>query len=479
MDFDDIIYILLLLSCIGFGYIYRQIKDIEQKKWMGTGAGLFVVLVVSGLHIWHSLLTFVVNAGIILLLPKRLCHLVSFAFSFLYLLFFRTTIYFGIPYPPGHTNLVQMILILKLVGLAFEVNSAYLSRKKRDEAQKTREEKLENESNDINPGFVEIFHYTFNYIGVLTGPYYRYRTFKDFFELPFADYVPWKEETIKKLLYVPLYCVLFLWGTYNWPLSYAMTDEFYNDRSWLYRFWYVWPNFFNFRMRIYIGLVLSECVCTMVGLGAYPIRSEPKAGLGPSRNFEELKETAKSPARLANEKYDFETIHNINPYGADFCTTFRDGMKNWNICIQYWLAVNIYKRFPDKKLRTTATMLVSAFWHGMYTGHYVCIGLVPFYLALEDVYVKLFIKDNTGMSLKIWEWIIWFFKMEAFSFLSMAFHLLVLPEVIRYYNSVYYCGFIVGAILYIVGLQMLKAKKKSKKLKAKGEDKEEVPLLDK
>lgn len=72
-------------------------------------------------------------------------------------------------------------------------------------------------------------------------------------------------------------------------------------------------------------------------------------------------------------------------------------MKNWNICIQYWLAVNIYKRFPNKKLRTNATMLVSAFWHGMYTGHYVCIGLVPFYLAIEDIYVKLFLKDNKGM----------------------------------------------------------------------------------
>lgn len=78
----------------------------------------------------------------------RKCHIVSFVFTFLYLFFFRTTEYFGIPYAPGHTNLVQMILTLKLVGLAFEVNTS---------AEK------------VQPSFLDVFHYAFNYIGVLTG----------------------------------------------------------------------------------------------------------------------------------------------------------------------------------------------------------------------------------------------------------------------------------------------------------------------
>lgn len=97
------------------------------------------------------------------------------------------------------------------------------------------------------------------------------------------------------------------------------------------------------------------------------------------------------------ENYDFETIHNINPYGSEFCTTFRDAMKHWNICIQYWLAVNIYKRFPSKKFRTLVTLLVSAMWHGVYSGYYVCIGGAPFYLLIEDVFVKLYLKGNKGM----------------------------------------------------------------------------------
>lgn len=55
--------------------------------------------------------------------------------------------------------------------------------------------------------------------------------------------------------------------------------------------------------------------------------------------------------------------------------------------------------------------------------------------------------------------------MQAFSYLGIAFNLLVLPEIIRYYTSIYYSGFIGGFILYVIALQMLKARKlKSKKL---------------
>ncbi|KAF5295178.1 hypothetical protein FQR65_LT10566 [Abscondita terminalis] len=452
MDYDDIIYVALLVLCIVFGYIYRQIENIEQKKWVGSGLGLLIVLIVSGYHIWHPLFTFAVNALIILVLPKSYLHIVSFVFTFLYLMFFRTTIYFGIPYPPAHTNMVQMILTLKLVGLAYEVNSSY-------SLKKNVEKSLEDESNLINPNLIDIFHYAFNYIGVLTGPYYRYRTQLDFFNRPFSSYVNHKEETLKKMLFIPLYVVLFLSASYYWPISYALSDEFYNNRSWLYRFWFSWPNFFIFRMRLYIAMILSECICTMAGLGAYPCKSQAKPGHGPSTNFEEMKTISNNPELLKIEKYDFKTINNIDPYQTEFCTTFRDGIKHWNICVQYWFAFYVYKRFPNKQIRALATMMLSAYWHGMYTGHYICIGLAPFYFFVDDVYVKLFLKDGSGMSLKLWEWIIWLMKMQAFSYLSMAFTLLSLNNVIRFYSSTYYCGFIGFAIMYAVGVYMLKMKK--------------------
>jgi lysophospholipid acyltransferase 7 len=464
MNFDDVVYLSLLFFSIGFGYYYRTIRDKDVKRNVGTLVGLLLTLIVSGVHIVHSFVTVFVNTLIILYVPKKQCHLVSFTFSFLYLLFFRSTIYFGIPYPPSHTNLVQMMLTLKLVGLAFEVNTTYNSQKKRDNSEKSQNEKDEDEANRIDPTCVDIFHYAFNYVGVLTGPYYRYRTFVDFLNLPFAEHADWKRGTFDKLKFVPLYAVLFLWGTYNWPLSYATSDEFY-ERSWLYRYWYIWPNFFIFRMRIYIGLVLSECVCTMVGLGAYPTFTKPKSGQGPSENFDQMKKLLSSEGELTKIDYDFETIHNINPYGADFCTTYREAMKHWNICIQYWLAVNVYKRFPSKKYRTAVTMLISSFWHGVYMGYYVCIGTAPLALIVEDVYYKLYLKDGKGKYFKVLEWIHWFFRMHFLSYQAIAFLLLEVNLILHYYNSVYHAGLVLGIILYIAGLQLLKIKRnKERKL---------------
>lgn len=189
MNLDDIIYLSLLLFSMGFGYYYRPIKEKEKKKWIGTAAGVFIILVVSGIHILHNIITVIVNSLIILFLDKRYsqynifylkkhgisyyrkCHIISFIFSFSYLFFFRTTAYFGIPYPPAHTNLVQMLLTLKLVGLAFEVNQTFLTNKKREASGEGVEKDtvLKEQYNAVQPNFLDIIHYSFNYIGVLTG----------------------------------------------------------------------------------------------------------------------------------------------------------------------------------------------------------------------------------------------------------------------------------------------------------------------
>jgi len=71
MELDDIIYITLLFVCIGIGYFYKQIKDIEQKKWIGSGLGILIILIAAGLHILHPIITFIVNSFIILGISNR------------------------------------------------------------------------------------------------------------------------------------------------------------------------------------------------------------------------------------------------------------------------------------------------------------------------------------------------------------------------------------------------------------------------
>lgn len=71
MNFDDIIYLTLLFTSIGVGYLYRPIQNVEKKKQLGTALGLFIVLVVSGAHILHNFFFVLVNAFIILNIDKR------------------------------------------------------------------------------------------------------------------------------------------------------------------------------------------------------------------------------------------------------------------------------------------------------------------------------------------------------------------------------------------------------------------------
>lgn len=90
------------------------------------------------------------------------------------------------------------------------------------------------------------------------------------------------------------------------------------------------------------------------------------------------------------EMQNFETVHNMNVWEVEFSPFVRHTMKIWNTCIQYWMAVCIYKRFPYKNLRTVVTLTLSALWHGYAAGYYFCICQVPFYLPFEDICIKFY-----------------------------------------------------------------------------------------
>ena len=90
------------------------------------------------------------------------------------------------------------------------------------------------------------------------------------------------------------------------------------------------------------------------------------------------------------EVYDFETVKNIDAYGSDFAPTVREGMRWWNMTVQYWLAVNVYKSTAgmSKPLRVAATMLCSSVWHGVYAGYYLSMLTVPFIMVVEDLFER-------------------------------------------------------------------------------------------
>ncbi|XP_059616477.1 lysophospholipid acyltransferase 7 [Phlebotomus argentipes] len=441
---DDIIYVTVLLSCIAVGKYYRKIADNAEKEKFGNVLGILIIAIVSGFHTFHILISFAVSAGIILLHKQLKCHVIISVFMFMYLLFFRMTAYFGLPSPPGHTNLIQMVLTLKLVGLAFEVNDATQKTRKATKEELEKMPYHERELAEIS--MKNIFGYSFNYVGVLTGPYITYRTYRDPFVEKYAhDEASFKacdRATIDKFKSIPIFVALYLTTSYFWPLGRIFKDEFYLDQSVLYRLWYVWPAFFIFRMRMYIGLTLSECVCSAAGVGIYPTPFQSTPGGGPrSKDSQQLEGWQKT--------YDFNTINNSDVYTTETCWTFREAMKSWNMCVQYWLAMNVYKRFPSRKLRTGATLLVSAYWHGVNPGYYFCIFAAPFYVAIEDLCLKRL--RAAVKEFPLWLNIcVWISKFFAFSYMAIAFQLITFPFIWKFYNSVFHFGYSLWAVQFAV-----------------------------
>jgi lysophospholipid acyltransferase 7 len=71
MESDDIIYLILLLFAVGFGYVLRQIEDPLQRKWASSVVGFMIMVSVSGSHILHPLVCILVNALIIVYMDKK------------------------------------------------------------------------------------------------------------------------------------------------------------------------------------------------------------------------------------------------------------------------------------------------------------------------------------------------------------------------------------------------------------------------
>ncbi len=81
------------------------------------------------------------------------------------------------------------------------------------------------------------------------GPYYRFRTFQDMYDLKFWTMADCDKAMLKRISRVPVYVVLFLLSGQLFPLSAVKEDNFYETTGYWYRVFYMTPVFFNFRMR--------------------------------------------------------------------------------------------------------------------------------------------------------------------------------------------------------------------------------------
>lgn len=445
MSPDELTYLAILLSSIPVGFLFKNASP-HVKQYGGAAVGVLLTLATCHVHVVHSVIT-ILGTWLILKLSPRSCHFLVLGWTFSYLLFFRTVTYFEIPVPTPFTNAVQLLLTLKLVSLANEVQE-FCQHKKQDVTSFSKPSAI-NVIPKI-PSLLEMFLYSYCYIGLMTGPFYRYRTYNDWLHQIDSTSIPSWKPLVTRLKVAPIYGVMFLIVSSYFPLDYVKNDEFY-DRAFLYRLFYMVPIFFVFRMRFYVAWIFAECGCIAAAFGAYPVAAKSRSGGGPTVEYAVLERNAEG--EKVEIAYDYETVKNIDCRGADFCVKVKDGMRYWNMSVQWWLAQYIYKNAPIRSFvaGNAWTMLISAYWHGIHPGYYLSFLTIPLCLAAEgamEAGLRRHLSDSGKM---IFDWIHWFLKMRAYDYMCMGFVLLTFSDTVRYWRSIYFLVQVLAVALLVAG----------------------------
>ncbi|VDL97017.1 unnamed protein product [Schistocephalus solidus] len=486
MPWEDLIYALFLLISLLTGFLVQKgNRDLRRNICIGVGITLSVV--VCGTDVWHS---FVLALGFILfvaLISPRYLHYVTFIWGFAYLGFFHYVQYFGFSKPSPFSKIYHLFLTLRVVGVAFELHDTWktaytLKKLKNDNSEEYENLQLRLKYKAVFASPVDLLCYLYSYIGMLTGPYYSYRTFNDMLtgwptNAPRVSLDPF----YRRLQEAPFFGVAYFFSSHFFSISHVRSPDFY-DHGFIYRFGYMMIIFFVYRMRIYFAWLMAECACMTAGLGAYPALSKPQVGEGPTdlRTLDDWMKNLEpdSPDEQTKEEsidldsvsvdlqeleplddfYTFDTVRTVSVWQCEFSPSIREGMKAWNMTVQHWLSKTIYSRCPGPRMfRSFVTMLTSAFWHGLEPGYYLAFLPMPFAILAEDgiatavvFFFGCSLPPGTVSLLR------WLFKMRIFEYFAMAFLLLDAPSILTYWASLNYLMHFLIAGLVLLHLLLFK-----------------------
>ncbi|XP_014749006.1 PREDICTED: lysophospholipid acyltransferase 7, partial [Sturnus vulgaris] len=349
----------------------------QSPRWRqfgGAAVGAGLALLTCGPHTLHSLGTVLGTWAILTFLP-RYSGGASLAWAFGYLLFFRTPWVWGLPEPPPYANALQLLITLKMVSMASDTQELREAGLKQVTSEETR---LMIGSLRHVPSLIDILCYSYCYLGLLTGPFYRLGTYLDWVWGPPAP--PALSRVLSHVRWAPILGVLGVLVGQAWPAQAVLQPEFL-ARPWLARLAHMVPVFLALRLRLYVGWLCAEGGCVAAGLGAYPKTARAKPGQGPTVAWERPKRyqwdfesahpmghrvggsciTWVSPegvtcvslcltcarcADLPPEQWDFESIRTVDPWGTEVGRRFRGGLRRWNMTVQWWLAAYVHRRGP-------------------------------------------------------------------------------------------------------------------------------------
>lgn len=321
-----------------------------------------------------------------------------------------------------------MVITQKVSSLAFSLHDGLT--KKEDEM--TNSQKLY--AVYKTPTLMEYFSYMLLFPSLMAGPVIFYNDYMEFIEgkaytkiqgTPqngrIVVHEPSPIKVICQKTCVALICAyIFVIFLPKFPISRAKEENFVNNTSMSYKFWYLTVSTTLVRFKYYFAWTLADAICNNSGLGFN--------GFNPD----------------GSSKWD--RFSNVDIFQFEFATSLKQSIEAWNRGTNIWLRTLVYER--TKNYPTVLTYGLSAIWHGFYTGYYLTFlsgALFTFASRVVRRHVRNYFMSSKESKL-LYDIVTFAVTHFVLAYITFPFVLLDFWPSIIIYNQLYWCWHL-GAIL--------------------------------
>ncbi|KAG0559304.1 hypothetical protein KC19_10G095200 [Ceratodon purpureus] len=418
-------FLLSFLASIPASWLWRFMPNVQARHFYAfvSGAVLSHCAFGASSNLYFMLPILVSYATMVL--NRRKCGVISAGFAFGYLIYCHVTFMSGDAWKKGGIDSTgsMMVLTLKVTSAAFNYQDGLIEDENelREAQKKYRLDKL--------PSFIAYLGYCFNCGTHLVGPVFELR-----------DYMDWSEN---KGLWDPA-------AEKRPPSPYGealyqlfLTTPEYLEWGYWHRVLYQYLCGFSARWKYYFIWAFSEAAVKISGFGF-------SGG------------TKDAPSEEPKAKWS--RSHNVDIRNVELATSAAEIPKYWNIHVSVWLRHYVYERLIVKGKRPgfrqlLATQVVSAVWHGLYTGYFLFFVNSALMIAGARAIPK-----NNLLAVNVGSLFGFFYSAFVLNTTVMGFLVLYFNDTIAVYKTVYFTGTLLPVVILVFG-KFVKPPKAGQKVK--------------
>ncbi|KAH8309207.1 hypothetical protein KR059_006852 [Drosophila kikkawai] len=348
-----------------------------------------------------------------------------------------------------------MIITQKVTSLAFSIHDGFVRRD--EDLTKAQQYHAIRKM----PSALEYFSYVWHFPSILAGPLVFYKDYIDFVEgYNLLSSPPGngnldnsKKEVvlepsptkavIRKVVGSLVCAFIFMKFVKLYPVKDMKEDDFLNNTSMVYKYWYAMMATTCIRFKYYHAWLLADAICNNSGLG---FTGYDKDG---------------------NPKWDL--ISNINVLSFEFSTNMRDAINNWNCGTNRWLRTLVYERVP-LKYGTLLTFALSAVWHGFYPGYYLTFATGAVVVTAARTGRRLFRHrfQSTQVTRMFYDILTCLITRVVLGYATFPFVLLEFMGSIKLYLRFYLCLHIISLVTIFILPKFIRGERRSRAGAANG-----------